>query len=116
MRYVNAQEVPREKIYSAFQKGFSDHMIRFQITQEGFFERFFGSEGNDLSASYVALDGENPVGLVLGGVKDFDGIKTMRCGTLCIDPAYRGKGVSDALFSLHGKARKRVAADRCFLK
>jgi len=116
MRYVNAQEVPREKIYSAFQKGFSDYMIRFQITQEGFFERFFVSEGNDFSISYVALDGENPVGLVLGGVKDFDGVKTMRCGTLCIDPAYRGKGVSDALFSLHEKSAKESGCRQMFLE
>ncbi|MBO1263973.1 GNAT family N-acetyltransferase [Proteiniclasticum sp. SCR006] len=116
MRYVNAQEVGREKIYTAFQKGFSDYRIRFHMTQEEFFERFFGSEGNELSASYVALDGENPVGLVLGGVKDFNGVKTMRCGTLCIAPAYRGKGVSDALFSLHERSAEEIGCRQMFLE
>ncbi len=100
-KYFKAEETSKEKIYEAFQKGFSDYIIRFEMTQEEFFSRLFGSDGNEMSCSYVAFQGENPIGLVLGGIKQFGGVKTMRCGTLCIDPPHRGQGVSDALFSLH---------------
>jgi len=101
--YLKAEETSKEKIYEAFQKGFSDYMIRFEMTQEEFFSRFFGSDGNEIACSFVAFNGENPIGLVLGGIKKFDGVRTMRCGTLCIDPSHRGQGVSDELFSLHEK-------------
>ena len=114
--YFKAEETSKEKIYEAFQKGFSDYMIRFEMTQEEFFARFFGSDGNELACSYVAFNGENPIGLVLGGVKEFGGIRTMRCGTLCIDPPHRGQGVSDALFSLHEKNAIENGCRQLFLE
>lgn len=114
--YFKAEETSKEKIYEAFQKGFSDYMIRFEMTQEEFFARFFGSDGNEIDCSYVAFEGENPVGLVLGGIKEFDGVKTMRCGTLCIDPPHRGQGVSDELFSLHEKSAVENGCRQLFLE
>lgn len=114
--YLKAEETSKEKIHEAFQKGFSDYMIRFEMTQEEFFSRFFGSDGNDLSCSYVAFDGENPIGLVLGGIKEFDGVRTMRCGTLCIDPSHRGLGATDELFSLHEKNAIENGCSQLFLE
>jgi hypothetical protein len=96
--YFKAEETSKEKLYEAFQKGFSDYMIRFEMTQEESFTRFFGADGNELACSYVAFHGENPIGLVLGGIKEFDGVRTMGCGTLCINRTHRGLGVSDELF------------------
>lgn len=102
IQYRNCYEcMDVEKIFNAFQIGFSDYMIQLKINQEDFMQRFFGPEGNQLEHSFIALDGEEPVGLILGGIKNFDGLKTMRCGALCIHPDYRGKGISKELFKLH---------------
>lgn len=109
--HKRADQVEKEQIFEAFQKGFSDYLIKFEMTQGEFFHRFFGTDGNELSLSYLAFDEERPVGVILGGIKAFDGVRTMRCGTLCVIPEYRGKGVSDCLLDLHiGSARENQCA------
>ena len=116
IQYFNCKDVDDESIYKAFQIGFSDYMIPLQTTKEGFFERFFGPEGNKKEESYIAFDGQKPVGLILGGIKDYEGLKTMRCGTMCIDPEYRGKGISKELFKLHKDKAKKENCKQLFLE
>ena len=101
INYICCNQVDMDVIYRGFIVGFSDYMIKFDMTKEIFVKHFFGLEGNDLNHSFIALEEEKPVGLILGGVKNYDGLKTMRCGALCIHPDYRGKGISFKLFSLH---------------
>jgi len=115
-RYINASETDRENVYKAFIKGFSDYMIRFEMNQEDFFSRFFGPDGNELDLSFVAFSGDEPVGVVLGGIRDFDGVKTMRCGALSIVPEHRGKGVSDRLLELHIETAKDRGCRQLFLE
>ena len=55
------------------------------------------AEGNSLEHSFLSLDGDKPVGVILGGIKIYESIKTMRCGTLAIHPKYRGIGVSKVI-------------------
>ncbi|MFS8541380.1 MAG: GNAT family N-acetyltransferase [Tissierellales bacterium] len=105
--YKNCSQVELDKIYDAFNVGFSDYIIKFEISKEEFESRFFGLEGNSLEHSFIALDGEKPVGLMLGGIKEYEGTKTLRCGGMCVHPDYRGKGVSKRLFELH----KQLAID-----
>lgn len=94
-------------IYAAFRIGFSDYMIKLEMSKEQFVKRFFGPEGNCLEYSHIAFHHDQPVGLILGGIKIYEGVKTLRCGTLCIHPDYRGKGISQQLFELH----RQVALD-----
>jgi ribosomal protein S18 acetylase RimI-like enzyme len=105
--YKKCTEVEFEKVYKGFNIGFSDYIIKLELPQEDFLKRFFGPEGNSLEYSHIALDGEEPVGVILGGIKEYEGVKTIRCGALCIHPDYRGKGVSQELFELH----KQIALD-----
>lgn len=105
--YDYCNNVEFEKVYNAFRIGFADYIIKIDISEEGFMERFFGPEGNQLEHSFIALDNGSPVGLILGGIKDYEGTKTIRCGALCIHPDYRGKKISRDLFKLH----KRVALE-----
>lgn len=105
--YDYCNNVEFEKVYEGFKIGFSDYMIKLEISKEDFFKRFFGPEGNGLEHSFIALDEGKPVGLILGGIKEYEGVKTIRCGALCIHPNYRGKGISKDLFELH----KKVALD-----
>lgn len=105
--YDYCKNVELEKVYDAFQIGFSDYIVKFQISKEDFIKRFFGPEGNQLENSFIALDKGSPIGLILGGIKEYEGMRTMRCGSLCVHPDYRGKGISKNLFQLH----KRAAVD-----
>ena len=91
INYQKCSDVEDRFIYQAFMDGFSDYMVKFQFSLEDFLTRFFGPEGNSRDISFIAFDQEQPVGVVLGGIKNYESIKTMRCGTLAIHPDYRGK-------------------------
>lgn len=107
--YKLGTEVEKLDIHKAFHKGFIDYIMKVDIPEQAFFKRFFGPEGNDLELSVVAYDGNEPVGLLLGGIKPFDGgALTMRCGGLCVVPEFRGKGISQTLMNMH----KEMAASR----
>ena len=99
--YKCCTDVDIKVVFQAFCDGFSDYMIKFDITEAQFLERFFGPEGNTLEYSFVAMEEGNGVGLVLGGIREFDGLKTMRCGTMCVAPLYRKKGIAAQLLKLH---------------
>ncbi len=116
IKYLNCKDVQKEMIFEAFNIGFQDYMVQLKVSMEVFFERFFGPEGNNIENSFIAIDGNNPVGLILGGIKEFDGLKTMRCGALCIDPNYRGIGVSKELFSLHKEKALNEGCQSLFLE
>ena len=91
-------------------------MIKMNISEKGFFERFFGPEGNSLQNSFIAMDEEKAIGVILGGIKEFDGIKTIRCGALAISPSYRGMKVSDELLRLHKEDAIKNNCKQMFLE
>lgn len=116
IRYIRGSETAFESLYQAFKDGFSDYIIKMEISQEMFKDRFFGPEGNEAGLSYVAFDGDMPVGVVLSGIRQWDGMKTMRCGTLCVSPGYRGTGISEKLMEMHMAAAKENGCDRLSLE
>jgi len=99
--YKRCTEANEDAIYQAFQNGFSDSILKIDLPKDLFMNHFFGPEGNSLEYSVIALDGEKPIGLNLGGIREFDGLKTLRCGALCVHPDYRGTGVGTGLFECH---------------
>lgn len=108
--YKRCTETTEDAIYQAFQSGFSDYIIKIELTKDQFLKHFFGPEGNCPEYSVIAFDREKPIGLNLGGIKVYEGIKTLRCGALCVHPDYRGTEVSHQLFQLH---REIAAENRC---
>lgn len=105
--YKCCADVHRKVIFEAFCEGFSDYIIKFNATEDSFFERFFGVEGNRLEYSFIAMEEGKGVGLVLGGIRELDGLKTMRCGAMCVSPLCRRKGIAGELLKLHkGKAKE----------
>lgn len=110
MTFKNCNDVDFELIYNCFNKGFSDYIVKLHLPIEDFRKRFFGAEGNQLKNSFIAIEEKGPVGLILGGIKEYQGIKTMRCGALSIIPDYRGKGIADELFYLH---KERAISEGC---
>ena len=99
--YKCCANVDREIVFKAFCQGFSDYIIKLDTTEKLFFERFFGAEGNSIEYSFIAMEEGKGVGLVLGGIREFDGLRTMRCGTMCVSPLYRKKGIATQLLKLH---------------
>jgi ribosomal protein S18 acetylase RimI-like enzyme len=116
INYKACTDVSMSQIFDAFSLGFSDYIIPLKMSQDTFESRFFGPEGNSLNLSFIALDGERPIGLILGGIRFFDGLKTMRCGTLCIGPEYRGIGVSHKLLEMHKSAAINEGCRQLFLE
>ncbi|MCC2409030.1 GNAT family N-acetyltransferase [Bacillus sp. FSL W8-0519] len=116
IQYKRCSEVNIDLVYEAFRDGFSDYIIKMEVSKENFIKRFFGAEGNSLEHSFLSLDGDKPVGVILGGIKDYENIKTMRCGTLAVHPNYRGVGVSQKLFELHKEEALQNECKQLFLE
>jgi ribosomal protein S18 acetylase RimI-like enzyme len=114
--YRKCSEVEDRQIHQAFSDGFSDYIIKMEIPYEDFVKRFFGPEGNSRKFSFIAFDGDKPVGVILGGIKTYESIKTMRCGTLAISSGYRGKRISQQLFELHKEAAIEQGCKQLFLE
>lgn len=114
--YAVCTDVSMSQIYEAFKTGFADYPVQFNFDVDAFAARFFGPEGNEPDRSFIALGPDGPVGLILGGVRQFDGKRTMRCGTLCIAQAHRGEGVSQRLFELHKQAARDAGCEQLFLE
>ncbi|QYK64798.1 GNAT family N-acetyltransferase [Paenibacillus sp. S25] len=114
--YMRCNDVSMEHIFQAFSLGFSDYSIRLTAVQDDFAARFFGPEGNTRNHSFLAMDENQPIGLILGGVRQFDGYKTMRCGTLCVAPAYRGQGISNKLLELHKQTAISAGCQQLWLE
>lgn len=104
------------EIFEAFSLGFSDYIIPLKMSNQAFEARFFGPEGNSTNLSFIAFNENHPIGLILGGIREFDGLKTMRCGTLCISPEYRGQGISQKLFDMHKSAALNANCKQLFLE
>ncbi|PGL73471.1 GNAT family N-acetyltransferase [Bacillus sp. AFS055030] len=116
INYVRCSELDIELAYQAFTIGFSDYIVKFNYSKEQFENLFFGPEGNRLEHSFVAIYENEAVGVILGGIKMYESIKTMRCGTLAISPDYRGLGVSQKLFELHKEEAEKNGCKQLFLE
>jgi ribosomal protein S18 acetylase RimI-like enzyme len=116
IEYKRCSEVNIDLVYNAFSVGFSDYIIKIQMPKEAFVSRFFGPEGNSLDVSFIALLEGRSIGLVLGGIKEYEGIKTMRCGTMAVDPEFRGMGVSQKLMELHREEALKQGCKQLFLE
>lgn len=116
--YKPCSEVPFDSVYDAFRIGFSDYIIPLEMPKDLFNKHFFGPEGNGLEYSYIAMDGDKAVGLLLGGIKEYEGLKTLRCGAMCVHPEYRGKemGISLELFRLHKQLGINQGCRQLFLE
>lgn len=116
IQYKRCSEVDEGFVHQAFQDGFSDYMLKMEFSKEDFFKRFFGPEGNTLDHSFIAFYKQEPIGVILGGIKNYESIKTMRCGALAINPNFRGKGISQELFELHKEEAIKKGCKQLFLE
>ncbi|MFJ5716453.1 GNAT family N-acetyltransferase [Neobacillus sp. NPDC093127] len=85
-----------EEAVTAWNRGFEGYFVQIEMTAETFFQRFV-NEGLSMTMSLVAFDGEEPVAIILNGVRNIDGKKTVWNGGTGVATSYRGKGVSKQL-------------------
>ncbi|WP_088040831.1 GNAT family N-acetyltransferase [Bacillus sp. EAC] len=116
VKYYRCSDVDIDFAYQAFSIGFSDYIVKLDLPKEQFIALFFGPEGNKLEHSFVAIHENDAVGVILGGIKNYENIKTMRCGTLAISPSFRGKGISQKLFELHKEEAEKNECKQLFLE
>lgn len=116
MKIVSCNEVSMADVYNAFKVGFSDYSIKFEMSMEQFDSHFFGPEGNKLLFSFIAYEDELPIGLVLGGCHTYEGILTLRCGTMCVHPEYRRQGIARKLMESHEKLARDLGCKQLFLE
>lgn len=114
--YKRCSDVDVNLVHYAFQIGFSDYIIKIQMPKELFISRFFITEGNNINKSFIALDKDRPIGIVLGGMRNYEGVKTMRCGSLAVDPQYREGGIGKKLMELHKKEAIKHQCKQLFLE
>ncbi len=110
MRYERCSCNNLPDLYRAFRSGFADYTVKLDVPYQVFAERFFQPAWNQLEHSFIAYDGSLPVGMILGGIRHYEGIRTMRCGGLCVIPEYRRRQVGHALYQLH---RREAVENRC---
>ena len=94
-RFLRAQDF--DAIHKAFIHGFSDYIIKFELTPRQF-QNHITLNAVDLNRSAGCFAGESPIGLSLNGFGEWDGKSTVYDAGTAVLPDYRRKGVSRAMF------------------
>lgn len=110
-----ATQVSDQVLYDVWMEGYSDYLMKFTIKKPDFIKRFIENE-SVREYSYVAYEDDKPVGLMLGNIKVYDGIKTMRCGGFAVIPTYRSKGVGKILLDYHHQLAKKNDCKQLYLE
>lgn len=112
IQLIRCSEVPQKFVYETFTAGFADYAIQMSLTEDEFFGYFFGREGNQLAHSFIAVDqaSQQGIGVVLAGIRQFRGKRTMRCGGFCVLPEFRGTQAATLLLEKH---RQEALACHC---
>ncbi|WP_107951430.1 GNAT family N-acetyltransferase [Lysinibacillus parviboronicapiens] len=96
MEIKTVSQCTLEDVLKAWNKGFEGYFVQITMDEEMFLNRLVG-EGLSPKLSLVAFDGNEPVGIVLNGVRHLNGRKTSWNGGTGISSDYRGTGISRAL-------------------
>lgn len=81
---------------TAMNEGFQDYSVDIQMNVDSFIETM-ASKKLSPQYSFVAYDGEMPVGIVMNSIQQVDGKWMSYNGGTAIHPDYRGKGVGREL-------------------
>ncbi|MBN2897999.1 MAG: GNAT family N-acetyltransferase [Clostridia bacterium] len=116
IEFKKCSDVSDEAIFETFREGFSDYFFKFEMTPSYFIDHFFGAEGNRRELSLVAYKHGQAVGILLGGLRSFEGMETLRCGAMAVIPKGRKKGVAKALMAAHEEMAREMGIDQMFLE
>lgn len=113
---LRADQFDDKTIYTVFKEAYSDYIVNIIPPYRVFIERFFGAEGNRRDLSFLAVEEDRPIGLVLSGLVNYAGKRMMRCGTLAVIPSARRRGIGDQLLEKHLEEGEARGAEGYFLE
>lgn len=104
-----------EQAVEAWNKGFEGYYIDMTTTPEAFEKRMVQEElSKDLSL--IAFDGDQPVGIVLSGIRNSGGKKVAWNGGTGVAPLWRKKGVGQQLMETALKILKEQEVETATLE
>ncbi|MEG1772950.1 MAG: GNAT family N-acetyltransferase [Clostridia bacterium] len=106
----------RELVYKTLMQGFADYTIEFKMHYDNFYRHFFVLEGNDPAFSYIAFYDGSPAGVLFSGMREYEGMLTMRLGALSVIPEMRRKGIATAMMERHFFDAERTFSNQLFLE
>ncbi|MFS1512453.1 GNAT family N-acetyltransferase [Chengkuizengella sp. SCS-71B] len=83
---------------TAWNKGFKGYYIDAQVTMDSFLNRFV-SEGLSTDLSILAFKNDEPIGLVLNGIRDIGRMRVAWNGGTCVAPELRGAGIGKLMMT-----------------
>jgi ribosomal protein S18 acetylase RimI-like enzyme len=89
-------ELTFDQALHIWNEGFKGYLVDVAMTLDAFIARI-AKENLSISKSIVAFDGNKPVGILLNGIQELNGIKTAWNGGTAVAPEYRKKGVGKFL-------------------
>jgi GNAT superfamily N-acetyltransferase len=85
-----------DHILEAWNRGFEGYFVPINMTLDSFLSRMV-FEGLSTELSIVAFEKEEPIGIILNGIRDIEGKKQAWNGGTGVATAYRRKGVGSML-------------------
>ncbi|MBN9655193.1 GNAT family N-acetyltransferase [Halobacillus sp. GSS1] len=112
MKILPMKDCPFKDALTSLNEGFQDYQVQMQFDLDGLIQ-MMSSKRLSPAFSFLAYDGEKPVGIVLNGIQEVDGIKTAYNGGTAVHPSFRKRGVGRLLvhssLSMYEKEKASVA-------
>lgn len=99
MEYQTLEKVDTFRLYQTFIKAFSDYQVTVDMPYEAF-ETNLKRNGYMPGVSVGAFDHEELVGIVLNGVRCWNGMKTIYDLGTGVIPAFRKRGITKEMLSM----------------
>src|SRR5687768_12381337 len=115
MKFKDLQHVSLQIIADTFNLAFSDYVIPMHFTEPQLIEKLT-RDGINLEHSVGAFDGEKLVGFILQGVGQWDGTLAAYNGGTGVIPVYRGKKITQQLYSYSIPKLRAAGVNKCLLE
>lgn len=89
-------ELTFDQALQVWNEGFKGYFVEVSMTLDAFIARI-AKENLSISKSIVAFDENRPVGILLNGIQEINGVKIAWNGGTAVVPEYRKKGVGKFL-------------------
>lgn len=103
-------ELTFDQAIQVWNEGFKGYLVEVSMTLEAFIARIV-KENLSISNSIVAFDENRPVGILLNGIQEINGVKMAWNGGTAVVPEYRKKGVGKFLVETSEKINQEQGVE-----